>query len=143
MTLKSEVWGPHYWFFLHTCGFTYPKYPNDITKKKFYNLLTNFSSYIPVEEIATYYDKMIIEYPIEPYLDDRESLVRWIWFIHNKINERLEKPKITLEEFYVSYFEKYKSRETTFIEKYKIIKKLVSIAFILFLSIFIAYWYNK
>ena len=36
--LDPAVWGPHYWFFLHTIAMTYPHYPNAVTKKKFYDL---------------------------------------------------------------------------------------------------------
>ena len=31
MNNKSDYWGPQYWFFLHTIGEIYPKYPNDVT----------------------------------------------------------------------------------------------------------------
>jgi hypothetical protein len=35
---------------------------------------------------------------VAPYLDSRTQFVRWVHFIHNKINERTLKPTITLEE---------------------------------------------
>ena len=35
-------------------------------------------------------EKLIDNYPITPYLDNRDSFVRWTHFIHNKINEKLE-----------------------------------------------------
>ena len=34
MVLDSNIWGPHYWFVLLTIAISYPKYPNDVTKKK-------------------------------------------------------------------------------------------------------------
>jgi hypothetical protein len=49
-------------------------------------------------------------YPITPYLDSRTSLITWMHFIHNKINEILEKPKISMEEFYVNYYKEYKPK---------------------------------
>ena len=72
----------------------YPKYPNAITKKKYYDFIQNLPLFIPVEKISGELSKLIDEYPIIPYLDNRESLVRWMWFIHNKINKKLEKPQI-------------------------------------------------
>ena len=33
MALDSNVWGPHYWFFLHTIALTYPHNPNEVVKK--------------------------------------------------------------------------------------------------------------
>ena len=37
-TLDSNVWGPHYWFVLLTMATSYPKHPNDVTKKNTTNL---------------------------------------------------------------------------------------------------------
>ena len=34
MSLDSAIWGPHYWFFLHTIALSYPIRPNTPTKKK-------------------------------------------------------------------------------------------------------------
>ena len=39
MALDPKVWGPHYWFFLHTVAMCYPHRPNTITKKKHLNTL--------------------------------------------------------------------------------------------------------
>ena len=34
MELSSTVWGPHYWFVLHTIALSYPIYPTNAIKKK-------------------------------------------------------------------------------------------------------------
>ena len=143
MTFNSSIWGPHYWFFLHTCAFTYPKNPNAITKKIYYDLIQNFSRFIPVEKVSSDFEKLLLEYPIQPYLDDKDSLITWVWFIHNKINEKLEKSKITLEQFYNNYFDNYKSNDEKNYKKYNIIKKLVYFSVILLLFFLIYYFYNK
>jgi hypothetical protein len=109
--LDPEVWGPHYWFFLHTIAMNYPNYPNAVTKKKFYDFIQNLPLFLPVESIASNFSKLLDEYPVSSYLDDRESFIRWTHFIHNKINEKLEKPKITLDDFYVKYYEMYKPKQ--------------------------------
>jgi hypothetical protein len=87
---------------------SYPVSPNAVTKKKYYDFITNLPLFIPVGSMATEFSKLLEEYPVAPYLDSRDSLIRWMHFIHNKINERLEKPKISLEEFFVRYYEFYK-----------------------------------
>jgi hypothetical protein len=107
-----HVWGPHYWFFLHTIAESYPITPNSITKKKYYDFVQNIPMFLPVEEISTYFSKLLNDYPVQPYLDNRESFIKWFWFIHNKINEKLEKPVISLKDFYIQYYEQYKSTNT-------------------------------
>ena len=102
--LDPKIWGPHYWFFLHTVVMTYPHHPNTVTKKKYYEFVQNIPLFIPVENISTEFSKLIDKYPITPYLDNRESFVRWMHFIHNKINEKLEKPPVTLNDFYIKYY---------------------------------------
>ena len=41
MALDPDVWGPHYWFVLMTIALCYPLNPNDVTKKKYYDLIHN------------------------------------------------------------------------------------------------------
>ena len=40
-SLDANVWGPHYWFVLLTMATSYPKNPNDVTKKKYYEFIQN------------------------------------------------------------------------------------------------------
>ena len=40
--LDEKVWGPLYWKFLYTVALTYPNHPNDVTKRKYYDLIMNF-----------------------------------------------------------------------------------------------------
>ena len=141
--LDSQVWGPHMWFFLHTTAMTYPVRPNAITKKKYYEFIQNLPLFIPIEHMSSQFTKLLDEYPIQPYLDTKESFIRWVWFIHNKINEKLEKPKITLNEFYQKYYEEYKPKNVKLSEYYKIRSKVIYFAIILAIVSVIVYLYKK
>jgi hypothetical protein len=141
--LDPKVWGPHYWFFLHTVAMTYPHYPNTITKKKYYEFIQNMPLFIPVEQISGEFSKLIDKYPIAPYLDNRDSLVRWVHFIHNKINDKLELPQITLNEFFIKYYDQYKSKDKKLMEYYKTRDKLIYFGIILSIIGFIYYIYDK
>jgi hypothetical protein len=141
--LDPKVWGPHYWFFLHTLAMTYPHHPNAVTKKKYYEFIQNLPLFLPVEEISSSFSKLIEMYPITPYLDNRDSFVRWMYFIHNKINEKLEKPQITLNEFYVNYYNQYKSQDEKLSEFYKIREKLIYGGIIVSILGAIYYLYDK
>ena len=141
--LDPKIWGPHYWFFLHTIAFTYPHNPNSVTKKKYYDLIQNLHIFLPIETIATDFSKLLEQYPITPYLDNRESLSRWSWFIHNKINEKLEKPKITIEEFYNQYYDNYKPKDIINRDFYKCRSKIIYLIIILLILGLIYYLFNK
>jgi len=48
---------------------------------------------------------------VTPYLDSRESFIKWVHFIHNKINIYLGKPEITYYDAMNKYYENYKLKE--------------------------------
>lgn len=141
--LDPKIWGPHYWFFLHTIAMTYPHHPNAVTKKKYYEFVQNLPLFIPVEEISKEFEKLIDKYPITPYLDNRDSFTRWMYFIHNKINEKLEKPSISLNDFFVQYYNQYKSQNEKFLEYYKLKEKIIYGGILITISGVIYYLYDK
>ncbi len=143
MGLDPTIWGPHYWFFLHTITICYPLRPNSITKKKYYEFIQNIPMFIPNESISTYFSKLLEEYPITPYLDTRDSFIRWMWFIHNKVNEKLEKPKISLSQFYDLYYEQYKPKHVKYKEFNKLKNKLIYLSLIVVFIFIIICLYNK
>jgi hypothetical protein len=141
--LDPSVWGPHYWFFLHTLAMTYPHRPNSVTKKKYYEFIQNLPLFLPVEQISGEFSKIIEKYPIMPYLDNRDSFVRWMHFIHNKINEKLEKPQISLNDFFVKYYDEYKTQDEKLSQYNKIKEKIVYFGIIIGISSTIYYLYDK
>jgi len=141
--LDPNVWGPHFWFFLHSISMSYPNRPNAVTKKKYYDFILNIPLFIPVEHISTVMSKLLDEYPVLPYLDNRESLVRWMWFIHNKINQKLEKPQITLNDFYIKYYEAYKPTNVKMREYYKLREKIIYGCILVTMLGSIYYLYDK
>jgi hypothetical protein len=143
LRLDPTVWGPHYWFFLHTLALSYPQNPNSVTKKKYYELIQNLPLFIPVESIGTSFEKLLDEYPVTAYLDSRESFVKWMHFIHNKINEKLEKPKITLNEFYFRYYEEYKPKDLKMKDYYRWREKIIYTLVVMGATGLIVYLYNK
>ncbi len=141
--LDPNVWGPKYWFMLHTIALSYPHNPNAVTKKKYYDFIQNIPLFIPVESISSDFSKLLDQYPVSPYLDSRDSFVRWMHFIHNKINEKLEKPKISLNDFYSSYYQEYKPKDIKMKEYNRIREKIIYTAIIISGTGLIVYLYNK
>lgn len=101
------VWGPHFWFVLHTISITYPTHPNSITKRKYYDFIQNLPLFLPSESIGNKFSEFLDKYPVTPYLDSRESFIRWVHFIHNKVNVYLGKEEYTLYETLDHYYEQY------------------------------------
>ena len=58
--------------------------------------------FIPIEDIGNTFSQLLDKYPVTPYLDSRESFMKWVHFIHNKINVALDQPELTMEEALVN-----------------------------------------
>ena len=113
MGLNPEVWGPHYWFFIHTVAMSYPLSPNEITKKKYYSLINDMPLFIPDQKCAKNFSDLLDKYPVTPYLDSRASFTKWAHFIHNKINFTIGKPQVSSVEAMNRYNLAYKPPELT------------------------------
>jgi hypothetical protein len=142
MALNPSVWGPHYWFFLHTISLSYPHYPNAVAKKKYYDFIQNIPLFIPVETIASSFSKLLDEYPVSPYLDSKKSFIAWMHFIHNKVNEKLGKKKITLHDFYKTYYNAYKPTALKYKEYYRLKEKIIYLVVVVLIIALAIYLYK-
>lgn len=107
MHLAQAVWGPPVWFTILTFALTYPLCPNQVTKKKYYDFIQNLPLFLPE---GTNFVEILDRYPVTPYLEGRESFVRWVIFVHNRINESIGKRAISIEDALSQYHEHYKPK---------------------------------
>ena len=124
-----EIWGPHYWFFLNTVAMCYPYNPTKVIKKKYYDFIMNFPLFIPIPDIAKQFSEILDKYPVTPYLDSRESFIKWIIFIHNKINIMLNKNTLEYNDFINNYINQFKD------PKIKNIKNKIKKKYIIYFSV--------
>jgi len=144
MTLNydPEVWGPHYWFFIMSLGVSYPSKANETTKKKYYDLIQNLPLFIPNDEIGNFFSQLLDKYPVSPYLVNRDSFVKWMHFIHNKINVRIGKPEISLPMALELYRNEYKPKPVYLAEKLNLKKHYIILVLILLILFCIYLWYE-
>jgi hypothetical protein len=135
-----KIWGPHYWFFLMTVAMSYPDTPNAVTKRKYYDFIMNLPIFIPNPDIGSRFGQLIDKYPVSPYLDNKESFVKWIHFIHNKVNVSIGKEEISYSQAFDQYLEEYLPKPIYLSDKIKISKYYIFISFLL-ICIFLIYIY--
>jgi hypothetical protein len=143
MALEPKVWGPFYWFVLHTIALTYPLNPNEVTKKKYYDFIQNLPLFLPIPEIGNTFSKILDSYPVTPYLDSRPSFIKWMHFIHNKINVSLDMPEMTMDEAMIAYYEHYKPKTVKDEEQRKHREKFVFLFIVVLIISVVIYLYNK
>ena len=106
MRKDPKIWGPPFWFTLHTICQRYPLHPNSVIKKKYYDFLSNIPIFLPHEPIGDTFAELLDKYPLNPYLESQPKLCKWMHFIHNKINTLTNKPTMPYHE-YLSLYESY------------------------------------
>lgn len=139
--LDSTIWGPVYWSFLHHVAWSYPNTPNNITKRKYYDLIQNMPLFIPDTKIGDRFSKIIDSHPVTPYLDSRESFIKWVHFIHNKINLMLGKEEISFLASLDKFKAEYKPKPISISERIRMKKHYIYIAIFFFLLFLIYIFY--
>jgi len=138
---EPTVWGPHFWFFLMTIALSYPESPNSVTKRKYYDFILNLPIFIPNAEIGNKFSGLLDKYPVSPYLDTRESFVKWVHFIHNKVNLMIGKEEISYQTALDDYLREYLPKPIYLSEKIKVSKYYIFITFMMMCFILIyLYW---
>ena len=137
-TFDPMIWGPHYWFFMTTLALSYPETPNAVTKRKYYDFISNLPLFIPNPEIGGRFSHLLDKYPVSPYLDNRDSFIRWVHFIHNKVNIMLGKEEISLDAALETYFAEYRPKPIILSEQLKW-KKYAVVGVFIFICFFLIY----
>ena len=101
--MDSKIWGPYFWFTLHTVTLAYPDKPNYQDKRHYHDFFLSLQNVLPCLTCRQHYKQHLQEFPVSSHLDNRESLVKWCFILHNKVNLSLGKDEFTYDEFRDKY----------------------------------------
>lgn len=91
-----SVWGPKAWHILHAFSIGMNKEIKPEDRKCYYLFYHTFSELIPCAVCKSHYiDYFHHTYTIEEREINRESIKRYVYELHNIVNEELGKPKIS------------------------------------------------
>lgn len=83
--MDTRFWGPSGWRFLHLVTFAY----QPTQKKHMQTFLESLPFVLPCKfcrsSLITYYQEL----PPSDYLQSQETLSKWMWKIHGKVNQKL------------------------------------------------------
>ena len=112
--MDNKIWGPNFWFTLHTVTLGYPDNPTYVDKRRFNDFFVSVQYILPCAKCREHYSNHLSNFPISVSLDNKESLVKWLFNLHNQVNISLNKPIME----YAAFKEKYrKIYNPTIIEK--------------------------
>jgi hypothetical protein len=99
----------------------------------------NLPIFIPDPEMGNQFSRMLEKYPISPYLGSKDSLIRWVVFIHNKYNEMLGKHEISLDAAMAAYYDHFIPKPVYLHHQLRMRRYWIHVAFIM-LCFCLIYW---
>jgi len=103
--MNPEIWGPPAWMFLHSVSLAYPKNPTEEDRINYSNFFNSLQQVLPCHKCSNNYLHHIQEDPVENNLNNKESLVKWLINLHNKVNKLNNKNSLS----YDNTIDKYKN----------------------------------
>ena len=90
MPAKRE-WGNAKWFYLHTMAGAYSDTPTEEEKDKMLATITNDFATLPCSICANHALKYLRDHPLRESLVNSEQFQRYLYDMHNSVNERRKK----------------------------------------------------
>ena len=109
--MMTSIWGPPMWHVLHTISFNYPVNPSNEQKKQYYTFFINLQNVLPCRYCRENYTMNLKKYPITiNTLENRESISRWLYEMHEIINTNLGKKSGLSYEDVRNTYENFRAR---------------------------------
>ena len=81
--MDTRYWGPSGWKLLHSITFSYSPEKKNQYKEFFYTI----AFVLPCKFCRKSYSEYITDDPVD--VSSKDGLTKWLWRIHNKVNEKL------------------------------------------------------
>lgn len=95
-----KLWGPSLWNFLHVISLEYPEDPTNDQKSAIIKLIESLQIILPCEYCRVHFNKIIEKLPpLNEALQKRETLVHWMFNLHNTVNLFSGKDVISFKDF--------------------------------------------
>ena len=108
--MDPKIWGPKFWFSLHSVTFTYPFQPDIEHQERIKNFFNSLEYILPCSICRVNYSKKIRKHPIDNNLDSRKKLVFWLIDIHNMVNMQTGKRAWSYQEVLEHYEKVYRTK---------------------------------
>ena len=103
------IWGPLQWQLLHMIASTYPENPTDIDKQNYYNYFLALGNVLPCQFCKHHFKQTLIAMNFNMgVFENQETLFRFVFDLHNTVNERLKKPIMDDYAYFRRRYDLYK-----------------------------------
>jgi hypothetical protein len=99
ISMPPDVWGPIFWNAMHIVSLGYPVTPTDADKDAARSFFKSLTVVLPCPVCREHYKKHLSETSLDEAVQSKGQLIHWVWDLHNRVNEMLGKPTITIDRF--------------------------------------------
>lgn len=102
--IASIVWGPVVWNTLHLIASAFPDRPTEIEKKQYFAFVLNLGPVLPCQVCKSHYKQTLTDLGFcLRHVENQETFFRFIFDLHNHVNQRLGKPLMDYEYIRAKY----------------------------------------
>ena len=138
--MNPNIWGPQLWFSLHIITFNYPNNPTNNDKLNYKNFFNSLANVIPCTYCKHNFKIHMKKLPLINALQNKNTLIKWLFDIHNLTNKHLNKKIFSYQEFMNKY--KIIFQKKIYTCNYYYIYLFI-IFFIIFIILYYLYFYNN
>ena len=103
MNLEPSIWGPYYWNTFHFMAASYDNNPNQSVKAAMKTFLQSIPLFLPCKECQDNALVFIKSKDLDVAVSSRKELFEFFFEFHNRVNYRLKKPLMTIEDALKKY----------------------------------------
>ena len=100
--IDPNLWGSSLWTFLHYLTLAYPDNPTEEEQKRMYDFLASLQTVIPCQKCRINF-KLYLNEMNSDVLSTKNTLVRWLFNVHNLVNKNTGKPQFSYDDFIKKY----------------------------------------
>jgi len=96
--MKTSLWGPSAWTFLHAISFAFPDDPSPEHKEAALNLFSSLQLLLPCGDCCSHYCSSFQRKDLMEHLESKETFSKWLVGFHNQVNKRLKKSEYSYDQ---------------------------------------------
>jgi hypothetical protein len=109
--MLTSVWGPSLWHSLHAISFNYPNNPTMDQKKRYLSFFKSLRHVLPCKYCRDNFVKNLKKVPLNiNTMKNRNSLSKWLYLLHEEINNMLGKKSGLTYEDVRNRYEMFRAR---------------------------------
>ena len=101
--IEPSIWGPYYWNTLHFMAAAYDEKPNHSVRSAMKTFIQSLPLFLPCKECQDNALSFIKTKDLDTVVSTRKELFHFFFDFHNRVNARLKKPLMKLEDAFKRY----------------------------------------